>query len=148
MQRGRHSALGCTQRARGRCWAGAGLPPSPSSEQGGRCSVPSLPISVLPSCCPRHLPLPLPAALTALACSPRCLLELPVGLSPCMRGASPRAEWFSTSSVQLSVLCLVAQLYLTLCDPTDCSLLGSSVHGESPGRNIGVGCHALLQDHQ
>ena len=27
----------------------------------------------------------------------------------------------------------------------DCSLSGSSVHGDSPGKNIGVGCHALLQ---
>ena len=27
------------------------------------------------------------------------------------------------------VLCLVAQLYLILCDPMDCSLPGSSVHG-------------------
>ena len=27
------------------------------------------------------------------------------------------------------MLCLVAQLYLTLCDPMDCSLPGSSVHG-------------------
>ena len=27
----------------------------------------------------------------------------------------------------------------------DCSLPGSSVHGNSPGRNTGVGCHALLQ---
>ena len=26
-----------------------------------------------------------------------------------------------------------------------CSLRGSSVHGDSPGKNIGVGCHALLQ---
>ena len=25
------------------------------------------------------------------------------------------------------------------------SLSGSSVHGDSPGKNIGVGCHALLQ---
>ena len=29
-------------------------------------------------------------------------------------------------------------------DPMDCSLPGSSVHGHSPGRNTGVGCHALL----
>ena len=29
--------------------------------------------------------------------------------------------------------------------PMDCSLLGSSVHGDSPGKNTGVGCHALLQ---
>jgi len=27
----------------------------------------------------------------------------------------------------------------------DCSLPGSSVHGDSPGKNIGMGCHALLQ---
>ena len=42
-------------------------------------------------------------------------------------------------------LCLVTQLYPTLCDPMDCSLPGSSVHGDSPGKNTGVGCHALLQ---
>ena len=27
----------------------------------------------------------------------------------------------------------------------DCSLPGSSVHGDSPGKNTGVGCHALPQ---
>ena len=27
----------------------------------------------------------------------------------------------------------------------DCSLPGSSVHGDSSGKNTGVGCHALLQ---
>ena len=27
----------------------------------------------------------------------------------------------------------------------DCSLLGSSVQGNSPGKNTGVGCHFLLQ---
>ena len=32
-----------------------------------------------------------------------------------------------------------------LCNPMDCSPLGSSVHGDSPGKNTGVGCHALLQ---
>ena len=32
-----------------------------------------------------------------------------------------------------------------LCDPMDYSLPGSSVHGNSPGNNTGVGCHALLQ---
>ena len=32
-----------------------------------------------------------------------------------------------------------------LCDPLDCSLPGSSVHGDSPGKNIGVGCRALFQ---
>ena len=32
-----------------------------------------------------------------------------------------------------------------LSDPIDCSPPGSSVHGDSPGKNTGVGCHALLQ---
>ena len=45
----------------------------------------------------------------------------------------------------LLVLCLVTQLCLTLCEPMDCSLPGSSVHGNSPGKNTEVGCHALLQ---
>ena len=44
------------------------------------------------------------------------------------------------------VLCLVAQSYLTVCDPMECSPPGSSsVHEDSPGNNTGVGCHALLQ---
>ena len=42
-------------------------------------------------------------------------------------------------------LCLVAQSCPTPCDPMDCCLPGSSVHGGSPGKNTGVGCHALLQ---
>ena len=32
-----------------------------------------------------------------------------------------------------------------LCNPKDCSPPGSSVHGDPPGKNTGVGCHALLQ---
>ena len=43
-----------------------------------------------------------------------------------------------------AVLCLVAQLCATLCDPMDYSLPGSSVHGYSSGKNTGMGCHALL----
>ena len=33
-----------------------------------------------------------------------------------------------------------------LWDPMDCSPPGSSVHGNSPGKNTGVGSHALLQE--
>ena len=40
------------------------------------------------------------------------------------------------------MLCLV---YPTLCNPMECGPQGSSVHGDSPGKNTGVGCHALLQ---
>ena len=43
------------------------------------------------------------------------------------------------------VLCLVAQSCPTLCNPMDYSLPGSSVYGDSPEKNTGVGCHALLQ---
>ena len=41
-------------------------------------------------------------------------------------------------------VCLVAQS-VQLCDPKGCSPPGSSVHGDSPGKNPGVGCHGLLQ---
>ena len=44
-----------------------------------------------------------------------------------------------------TMLCLVAQACLPLCDPMDCSPSGSSVHGDSPGKNTGVSCHALFQ---
>ena len=37
------------------------------------------------------------------------------------------------------------QSRLTLCDPMNCSPPGSSAHGDFPGKNTGVGCHALLQ---
>ena len=36
----------------------------------------------------------------------------------------------------------VSHLFVT---PKDCSLPGSSVHGISPGKNTGVGCHFLCQ---
>ena len=39
----------------------------------------------------------------------------------------------------------VTQLWLTLCDPLDCSPLGSSVHEIFSGKNTGAGCHFLLQ---
>ena len=38
------------------------------------------------------------------------------------------------------MLCLVTQSCLTLCDSMNCSLPGSSVHGDSLGKNSGVGC--------
>ena len=36
------------------------------------------------------------------------------------------------------VLCFITQSCLTLCDPMDCSQAGSSVRGDSPGRNTAV----------
>ena len=37
------------------------------------------------------------------------------------------------------LLCLVTQSCPTLCDAMDCSPPGSSVDGDSPGKNTGVG---------
>ena len=38
-------------------------------------------------------------------------------------------------NIIIIVRCLVAQSCLSLCDPMNCSLPGSSVHGDSPGKN-------------
>ena len=46
---------------------------------------------------------------------------------------------------QMCGSCLVPQSCPALCNPMDCSLPGPSVHGDSPGKNTGVGCHAILQ---
>ena len=43
------------------------------------------------------------------------------------------------------MLCLVAQSCLTACDPMNCRLPGTSVHGDATDKSTGVGCHALLQ---
>ena len=43
------------------------------------------------------------------------------------------------------VLCLATRLCLTFCNTMDHSQPGSSVHGNSPGKNTGVGCHVFLQ---
>ena len=52
-----------------------------------------------------------------------------------------------TMSPSLYHLCafLVTQSCLTLCVSMDCNPQSSSVHGDSPGKNTGVGYHALFQ---
>ena len=45
--------------------------------------------------------------------------------------------------MQACVLSRLSCVRLVL--PRDCSPPGSSVHGDSPGKNTGVCCHALLQ---
>ena len=42
------------------------------------------------------------------------------------------------------MLCLVTQSCQTLCAPVDCILPGSSVHGDSPGRNTGPKARVLF----
>ena len=50
-----------------------------------------------------------------------------------------------TRNTQSTMLCWVAQLCPTLYEPMDCSSPASSVHGDSPGKNTGVGCLFLHQ---
>ena len=61
----------------------------------------------------------------------------------CFSYAVPTA--WNTLSPDFLGLCLVAQSCPILCDPMDCSPPGSSVHGDSPGKNNGMDCHARLQ---
>ena len=78
------------------------------------------------------------------------------GIKPASLMSPALASGFLTSSTTweaqafiislcCAMLCLVAQSCPTLCNPMDCSPPGSFVHGNSPGKNTGVGCHALLQ---
>ena len=50
-----------------------------------------------------------------------------------------------SASYPMLCVCLVAQSCLTLCNPMDFSLPGSSVCGDCLSKNTRVGCHALLQ---
>ena len=60
----------------------------------------------------------------------------------------PVTRWLTSGDLgtahdySCAVLCLVTQLGPTLCD---LSLPGSSIHGDSPGKNTGMSCHVLLQ---
>ena len=52
----------------------------------------------------------------------------------------------------LCVICILFSVHAkalqscpTLCDPMDWSLPGFPVHGDSPGKNTGIGSHVLLQ---
>ena len=49
------------------------------------------------------------------------------------------------SMVPMKVKLLAAQLCLILCDPMDCSLLGSSVHGISQARILEWVAISILQ---
>ena len=70
----------------------------------------------------------------------------------------PQTQWPKTTQIYLNfyildetrinysyVLCLVSQSFLTLSGPVGCNLPGTTVHGDSPGTNTKVGCHALLK---
>ena len=56
------------------------------------------------------------------------------------------SEMNQSAIINVNVLCCAQSLTrLTLCDHMDHSMPGSSVPGDSPGKNTAVGYHALLQ---
>ena len=65
-------------------------------------------------------------------------------LQPIHRHALPLPFLHKRSATDTHYMCAHAQSCLTLCDPRDCSLPDSSVHGIFQAR-IGMGCHFLLQ---
>ena len=62
-----------------------------------------------------------------------------------MDGCTTCLLYGSENYAEHAVLCLIAQSCPTLCHPMDYNPPGSSVLGDSPGKNTGVGCHAFLQ---
>ena len=66
------------------------------------------------------------------------------GLAWAFTVAGRKAE--ETEPRVLCCACSVAQSRPACCNPMDCSLPGSSVHGDSPGKNTGMGSLSLLQE--
>ena len=64
---------------------------------------------------------------------------------PSQTGVSRDGECGSGRLPRGSVCVLCHFNCVQLCHPVDHSPAGSSVHGDSPGKNTGVGCHGLLQ---
>ena len=51
------------------------------------------------------------------------------------------------TSINITTVKMLIAYYMCpiLCNPMDCSQSDSSVHGDSPDRKTGMGCHTLLQ---
>ena len=81
------------------------------------------------------------------------MLHLPYIVPPYWESSSVTIVGYSSNNCKTLILseedccllCLVTQSWPTLHDPMDCSPPDSSVCGDSPGKNTGVGCHFLLQ---
>ena len=63
----------------------------------------------------------------------------------CPKSGHPFYTW-PFLKVILCYGCSVTQSCLIFCNPVDSNLPDSSVHGDSPGKTSGVGCHFLLQE--
>ena len=98
----------------------------------------TIPVSVLPA---SHVTSWGKSSLTAPP-TPQLPLADPSCSPPCP--AWPSSHITTRRSLYWFV-CMHTMLGLTLCNPMDCSLPGTSIHEISPGKNTGVGCHFLLQ---
>ena len=60
---------------------------------------------------------------------------------------SSQSQWIQSTFTHLPYSCtmLSLQSWPTFCHPTDCNPPGTSVHGDSPGKNTGVSSLSLLQ---
>ena len=67
----------------------------------------------------------------------------PAALQAPLRSGFPAEAAWKSPPLELPVL--AAQSCPTLCDPVDCSPRASSVHGDSPGNNTGVGSRSPPQ---
>ena len=75
--------------------------------------------------------------------------RLMAGLRPCVPQHTCWRLYIEKITLQrylCAVLCLVDHSCPTHCDLMDCSPPGSFAHGDSPGKNTGVSCHAILRD--
>ena len=81
-----------------------------------------------------------PGKITGIGCH----FLLHPGIKP-MSLASPALVGGLFTTEPSECVYLIAQLCPAVCDLVDSSLPGSFVHADSPGKNTGVGCHALLQ---
>ena len=70
---------------------------------------------------------------------------LNLGPLHCSQSPALQADSLQLSHLIGDMLCLVSQSHLTLFNPMDCTPSSFSVHRDSPGKNTGMGCHALLQ---
>ena len=71
--------------------------------------------------------------------------RIPEGISPTAHRSNPftsAPDCYPFRALP-GYMCLVTQSCLTLCNTKDCNPPGSFVHGDSPGKNTRVGCHAL-----
>ena len=66
-----------------------------------------------------------------------------------LKASPPSCSYYSSVGFPLWTPHLVSQGCPTLCNSVDCTPQSSSVHGDSPGKDTGVGCavgcHAFLQ---